>query len=346
MSTLIVNAGSSSHKLGLFSEGSEYLWRSNIDWSLNATGFPLSMETIERQVKQRLQLLVQSGQSLDDVEVVGHRIVHGGDLFHRAVILNKDTIASLDLLRRFAPLHNGPALDTLVALRRLLPNAKHAAAFDTAFHRTLPIESTTYALPIEWRSFGIHRFGFHGLSHHSIARKFPQGKLISCHLGSGCSIAVIRNGLCIDTTMGFSPLDGLVMATRSGSVDPGILLELLEQGISINELRIGLYQRSGLLGLSECSSDMRRLRVLSSEHNPKATLAIDVFQHHLLKAIGAGYAVLGGCDVLALTGGIGENDKELLCWLIDRLGPLNISNITVVPACEELEIFNQIRSLF
>ncbi len=346
MSTLIVNAGSSSHKLALFCDDGEYLWRSSIDWSVTALGFPPSIETIEKQLQQRLQLLVQSGYSLEDVEVVGHRIVHGGDLFYRAVILNKDTISSLDLLRRLAPLHNGPALDTLVALRRLLPNAKHAAAFDTAFHRTLPIEAMTYALPIDWRSLGIHRFGFHGLSHQSIARKFPQGKLISCHLGSGCSIAVIRNGLCIDTTMGFSPLDGLVMATRSGSVDPGILLELLERGISITELRTGLYQRSGLLGLSESSSDMRSLRVLSSEHNSKATLAIDVFQHQLLKAIGAGFVVMGGCDVLALTGGIGENDNQLHRWLKERLSHLNISTITVVPASEELEIFNEIRSLF
>jgi acetate kinase len=185
----------------------------------------------------------------------------------------------------------------------------------------------------------------HRLSHGAIARRFPKHKLISAHLGAGCSLAVIKNGHCIDTTMGYTPLDGLVMASRSGSVDPGILLELLAQGVTAAELEEGLQKRSGLLGLSGRSGDMQELRQLAMAGNADANLAIAVFQQQLLKAIGAGFALLGGLDVLALTGGIGEHDQVLRQWLTERLQLLGTAQIAIISANEELEIYQQITAL-
>jgi acetate kinase len=283
--------------------------------------------------------------AINQINAVGHRIVHGGDNFNGAVVIDARVKTELLQLRRLAPLHNGAALNVIEALELLLPGVWQAAAFDTSFYRNLPVEASTYALPLEWRERGLHRFGFHGLSHGAIARRFPKHKLISAHLGAGCSLAVIKNGHCIDTTMGYTPLDGLVMASRSGSVDPGILLELLAQGVTAAELEEGLQKRSGLLGLSGRSGDMKELRQLAMAGNADANLAIAVFQQQLLKAIGAGFALLGGLDVLALTGGIGEHDQVLRQWLTERLQLLGTAQIAIISANEELEIYQQITAL-
>jgi len=349
VATLVVNAGSSSHKLVLFDADDGRLWAGAIDWADRGGALAQGPQ----QLTQALAPLLAEAQTCTagaSITAVGHRIVHGGDRFRSAVVLDAAVTDELEALRRLAPLHNGPALDTLAVLRRLLPTAWHAAAFDTAFHRSLPPEAATYALPAAWRDRGLHRFGFHGLSHGAIARRWPDARLISAHLGGGCSLAVIEGGCCRDTTMGFTPLDGLVMGTRSGSLDPGLLLELLEQGVSLAELREGLHRHSGLLGLSEHSSDMRLLRQRAQAGDGPARLAIDVFQHQLLKAIGAGIALLGGFDVLALTGGIGEHDGELHDWLQQRLqglglAPAGPARLEVVPADEEGEILRQLRAL-
>jgi acetate kinase len=345
MTTLVVNAGSSSHKLVLFGKNQQRLWSGAIDWSHRGGALSQTPTQLQQALAQQLQTMEACGQPCASVLRVGHRIVHGGERFLQAVELDTAVIAALEQLRRLAPLHNGPALDTLTALTTLLAGASHAAAFDTAFHRSLPPEASTYALPAEWRQRGLHRFGFHGLSHGAIARRFPRQRLISCHLGAGCSLAVIKAGHCLDTTMGFSPLDGLVMATRSGSLDPGLILELLSQGLSLEELRHGLQQRSGLLGLSGISGDMRELRQLAATGHPQAQLAIAVFQHQLLKAIGAGLALLGGVEALVLTGGIGEHDQALHGWLAPRLAAIGLPPITLIPADEELEILRQISGL-
>jgi len=345
--TLVVNAGSSSHKLVLFDDGGCRRWSGAIDWSDRGG----ALAQTQGQLAQALApLLSEAGSGAGPITAVGHRIVHGGDRFRSAVVLDDGVTEALEALRRLAPLHNGPALDTLAVLRQLLPDAWHGAAFDTAFHRSLPPEASTYALPADWRARGLHRFGFHGLSHGAVARRYPSDRLISAHLGGGCSLAVIADGRCRDTTMGFTPLDGLVMGTRSGSLDPGLLLELLEQGVSLAELREGLHRRSGLLGLSDHTADMRLLRQRAAAGDGPARLAIDVFQHQLLKAIGAGIALLGGFDVLALTGGIGEHDGALRDWLQQRLqglglAPAGPARLEVVPADEEGEILRQLRAL-
>jgi len=339
--TLIVNAGSSSLKLQLFNQEAESFWKSSINWSPQTQ----TIGDLQKLFTEQLTKELGAPIAINQINAVGHRIVHGGDNFNGAVVIDARVKTELLQLRRLAPLHNGAALNVIEALELLLPGVWQAAAFDTSFHRNLPVEASTYALPLEWRERGLHRFGFHGLSHGAIARRFPKHKLISAHLGAGCSLAVIKNGRCIDTTMGYTPLDGLVMASRSGSVDPGILLELLAQGVTAAELEEGLQKRSGLLGLSGRSGDMQELRQLAMAGNADANLAIAVFQQQLLKAIGAGFALLGGLDVLALTGGIGEHDQVLGQWLRGRLQLLGTAQIAIISANEELEIYQQITAL-
>ncbi|MEY4825487.1 MAG: Acetate kinase [Cyanobacteriota bacterium] len=339
--TLIVNAGSSSLKLQLFNQEAESFWKSSINWSPQTQ----TIGDLQKLFTEQLTKELGAPIAINQINAVGHRIVHGGDNFNGAVVIDARVKTELLQLRRLAPLHNGAALNVIEALELLLPGVWQAAAFDTSFYRNLPVEASTYALPLEWRERGLHRFGFHGLSHGAIARRFPKHKLISAHLGAGCSLAVIKNGHCIDTTMGYTPLDGLVMASRSGSVDPGILLELLAQGVTAAELEEGLQKRSGLLGLSGRSGDMKELRQLAMAGNADANLAIAVFQQQLLKAIGAGFALLGGLDVLALTGGIGEHDQVLRQWLTERLQLLGTAQIAIISANEELEIYQQITAL-
>jgi acetate kinase len=244
-----------------------------------------------------------------------------------------------------APLHNGPALLVMRWLRRRWPDLPQWACFDTAFHATLPPAAHTYAVPAAWRRQGLRRFGFHGLNHQHVSQVVTRGqaerpataplRLISAHLGAGCSLCAIRGGRSIDTTMGFTPMEGLVMATRCGSVDPGLLLHQLRQGMTEEDLDRTLNSASGLLGLSELSSSMKELRQASAEGHAGARLAIEVFRHALLQGIGAMAASLGGVDVIALTGGIGEHDQQLRGELAEALAWLRPFELIVVPADEE-----------
>jgi acetate kinase len=225
------------------------------------------------------------------------------------------------------------------------PHLEQWACFDTAFHATLPPEAATYAIPADWRRQGLRRFGFHGLSHQHVAEvvaaRFPQAaaanplRLISCHLGAGCSLCAIAAGRSVDTTMGFTPLEGLVMATRCGSVDPGLLLHQLRRGLSVEELDQALNGRSGLLALSELSGSMQELRAAAAAGHEGAQLAIAVFRHRLLREIGAMAASLGGVDVLAFTGGIGEHDEALQEEVVCALSWLSPFDVIVIAADEE-----------
>ncbi|MEB3321259.1 MAG: acetate kinase [Synechococcaceae cyanobacterium] len=244
-----------------------------------------------------------------------------------------------------APLHNGPALQVMRWLAGRRPELPQWACFDTAFHATLPPGARTYAVPAAWRRQGLRRYGFHGLNHQhvseEVSRRFPAPadgaplRLVSAHLGAGCSLCAVRGGRSLATTMGFTPMEGLVMATRSGSVDPGLLLHQLRQGMGVEELDAALNGASGLLGLSELSGDMRQLREAAGRGHAGARLAIDVFRHGLLQGIGAMAASLGGIDVLALTGGIGEHDAALREELAAALGWLRPFELVVIPADEE-----------
>ncbi|MFM8524406.1 MAG: acetate/propionate family kinase [Cyanobacteriota bacterium] len=341
---LVLNAGSSSLKVAL----------------IEASGArPLNVtRPLEPEPEQWLPTLLQPWRQR--IALVGHRVVHGGERFTGPTRLDDDhqaeVLAALEDLVPLAPLHNGPALAVIRLSQRLITRPQWAC-FDTAFHSTLPEVARTYALPARWRHQGLHRYGFHGLNHAHVAavveaqragrlplQEAPMAptRLLSAHLGAGCSLAAIAGGRCIDTTMGYTPLEGLVMASRSGSVDPGLLLHLLDQGLSAADLNHALNAESGLLGLSGLSGDWRTLNKAAADGHPRAQLALAVFEHRLLQGIGAMTASLGGLDVLALSGGIGANDPALADRLKKHLAWLGTPEILRIPADEEGMIAHQV----
>ena len=265
--------------------------------------------------------------ALPDVDAVGHRVVHGGTRFRQPTVVDDAVLTALEELTVLAPLHQPGTLRALRRAREVLPSLPHVACFDTAFHATLPDHATTYALPRAWRErFGVRRYGFHGLSHAWASRRAAEltgaRRVVTCHLGAGASLAAVRDGTCIDTTMGFTPLEGLVMATRSGDVDPGLLLWLQEQaGLSPAEVAEQLYRHSGLAGLAG-TGDMRRLL---SRHDADARLALAVYGRSLRAHVAAMVAALDGVDTLVLTGGVGENAAAVRARLVDGLSHLGVA---------------------
>ena len=256
-------------------------------------------------------------RSLDRVDAIGHRVVHGGSRFVSPVRIDDEVVAAIDELTPLAPLHQPRAVAGITLTRKLLPDVPAVACFDTAFHSTLPPEAATYALPKAWNErFGLRRFGFHGLSHAWVAGRAPEIlrkpaadlRLVSAHLGAGASLCAIAGGKSVATTMGFTPLEGLVMATRSGDVDPGLVLWLQQQGgVSADELAGTLETDSGLAGLSGTSGDMRDVLAAVDAGDADAHLAYGVWLHRLRAAVAAMAAAMGGVDALAFTGGIGEH---------------------------------------
>jgi acetate kinase len=272
---------------------------------------------------------------LRDADAVGHRIVHGGERFRDAVVIDDEVEAALRELADLAPLHQAKSLAALDAVSAAMADVPAVACFDTAFHATLPAAAYTYAVPAAWRErYGLRRYGFHGLSHAWIARRAPELlgrdssaglRLISAHLGAGASLCAIADGRSVDTTMGFTPLEGLVMATRSGSVDPGLLLWLLEHAeLSAGELGHALEHESGLLGLAG-SADMREVLAHAQDGEQPAALALDVYIHRLRAAIAAMAAALGGIDALAFTGGVGARSAQVRELAADGLGFLGVA---------------------
>jgi acetate kinase len=302
---LIVNAGSSSLKLGLLDKDSTVDEVQVGDWSGDA-------DALE-------EFAARAG-----ADAVVHRVVHGGD-YDGAVVVDDEVVRRLEDLVPLAPLHQPRALELI----RSLPSATNVACFDTSFHRSLPAAAATYALPGEWRDrWGLRRYGFHGLSHAYAARRTAELldrddlRLVSCHLGAGASVCAIDHGRSVDTSMGFTPVEGLVMATRSGSVDPGLLVWLLtEGGLSAGEVGDALEHRSGLLGLSGRSGDLREVLATDDE---AARLAFDVYVHRLAGEISRMAAALRGLDAITFTGGVGEHSAVVRQAVADRLGWLGI----------------------
>ena len=253
-----------------------------------------------------------------EIDAVAHRIVHDGERFHAAVVVDDAVERELTALAELAPLHNGPALDALGDARRAFPDVPHVALFDTAFHATIPAEAATYPVPRRWREeWGIRRFGFHGLSVEWSARRVPAPRLVVCHLGGGCSVTAVLNGRSVDTTMGFSPLEGVPMATRSGSIDPEIVLHLLRTNrLGIEEIEHVLESESGLLGIS---GESARVEVLESSSSPGAALGLAVFAHRIAGAVAAMASALGGLDALVFTGGVGERSGRVRADVCARL---------------------------
>lgn len=340
---LVLNAGSSSLKAAVIAADGAVLWRGQRPWSPDAEAAPLLQGWLLPALAPWRRRIV----------LAGHRVVHGGERFRAATRLSAEVRAAIEALRPLAPLHQHAALRWIDALAACWSDLPQWACFDTAFHHTIPPAAHTYALPARWRQLGLRRFGFHGLNHQHVAETVARQqaavgaelsalRLISCHLGAGCSLCAVAGGRSIATTMGFTPLDGLVMGTRCGAIDPGVLLALARRGLDAAELERLLTQESGLLGLSGWSADMRELRRAAADPEAPARdgaqLAILVFRQRLLEQIGAMAASLQGVDVIALSGGIGEHDEALRRELEQALAWLPPFRMVVIPADEEGQI--------
>jgi len=254
------------------------------------------------------------------VGVVGHRIVHGGPLFVDPVVIDDGVVASLESLVELAPLHNAPAVDAIHAVQARLPGAVQVAVFDTAFHRTLPERAATYPLPARFRERGVRRYGFHGLSLEWAVTQVAASRLVVCHLGGGSSVTAVLDGRSVDTSMGLTPLEGVPMTTRAGSIDPGALLYLLRNGVSVDELEYAMVHESGLTGLAGTGD----VAELERGPSPAAVLALDIFAYRVAQAIAAMAVALGGLDALVFTGGIGEHAAGVRAAVCARLGWLGV----------------------
>lgn len=357
MKVFILNAGSSSQKSCLYdlpndqlpSDPPPPLWEAKVDWSQHQGVAELKIKCQDQVVKETVpsdskseiltHLLdtLQQGENpiltdLNQIEAVGHRVVHGGQTYREATRITPAVQSEIDQLTALAPVHNPANLEGIQLMDRLLPNTPQVAVFDTAFHSHLPQAAAVYPGPYEWVEQGIQRYGFHGISHAYCAeraaqilnRPLAELNLITCHLGNGCSLAAIRSGRSVDTTMGFTPLEGIMMGTRSGSVDPGILIHLIrEQGLSADQLDKLLNTSSGLKGISGLSEDMRTITAAIEEGNPRAQLALDIYIHRLRSGIGSMLASLEGLDAVIFTAGIGENSpliRSAACEPFEWLG--------------------------
>lgn len=328
---LVVNCGSSSIKLALFDTRNEKLGSALVERLNTPDAFarikgvkePIAIDA-EAGYQQAIQVVLSAFQDQGLMEstptAVGHRVVHGGETFREAVLIDDEVIAGIKGCSGLAPLHNPVNLAGIEAMRKLYPQVPQVAVFDTAFHQTLPPRAYMYALPERYyRDWAVRRYGFHGTSHLFMARETARlldrtpatTSLISAHLGNGCSITAIQDGISVDTSMGLTPLEGLVMGTRSGDVDPGLFDYLGSKGLSASELNQVLNKESGLLGLSGQTNDMRSLCELADHGHEPSQLAIDVFCFRLAKYIGAMMASLSRLDALVFTGGIGENSGRI-----------------------------------
>lgn len=326
MSILVLNAGSSTLKFSLFAGRSTELADEGV--------IEESTRDAARDAAAAILDAIRGAVASDPVVAVGHRVVHGGRVFVESVLIDTRVLEEIERLSELAPLHNPPALAAIGAARRAIPGVPHVAVFDTAFFADLPPERHVYPLPYEWYAErGIRRYGFHGISHAYCAGRAAEFlgrpkegfRIVTCHLGNGCSATATLGGRAVATTMGFTPLEGLVMGSRAGSVDPGILLHAMERmNLSTAELDEILQRRSGLLGVSGISSDFRAVLEAAKEGNERARLALSIYADSVRGAIGALAVALGGVDALVFTAGVGENADSLREEVCRGLGCLGL----------------------
>ncbi len=357
MKVLVLNAGSSSQKSCLYDLTGDTLpdspphpiWEAMIDWTVTTDAGILKVKA--KGIKQEIQLessdrsqgisqmfntLVEGKtqvlNQLSEIDIVGHRVVHGGIEYSQAMLITPEVKTAIANLIPLAPAHNSAHLEGIEAIETILGNIPQVAVFDTAFHRQMPLEACVYPIAYEWFTKGIRRYGFHGISHQYCAQQtakilgkpLESLKIITCHLGNGASLAAIKNGISIDTTMGFTPLEGLMMGSRSGSIDPAILIYLMrEHQLTADQLDQMLNQDSGLKGISGISADLRTILQSITEGNERAKLAFEIYLHRLRSCIGQMLASLQGLDVLVFTAGVGENVaivREKACAGFEFLG--------------------------
>lgn len=346
---LVINCGSSSIKYRLFEMPEEKVLAEGLLERIGKEDSRLIhyADTKEHKIsqpvknhKEGLQLIInilsddKIGviKDIQEIKAVGHRVVHGGEAFSGSMVITDEVIKTIKDYFDLAPLHNPPNLAGIEASREELPNVVNIACFDTAFHQTIPQVAYLYALPFElYEKYKIRRYGFHGTSHRYVARRFAElvkrhkykVNCITIHLGNGCSIAAVKEGKSVDTSMGLTPLEGLVMGTRSGDIDPAIIFYLAGKKMTLDEINDLLNKKSGLLGVSGVSNDVRDLIKKKEEGNKMAELALSVFAYRVKKYIGSYLAVLGSCDAIIFTGGIGENANSLreeICSGLEGLG--------------------------
>jgi acetate kinase len=382
MKVLVLNSGSSSQKSALYELEEKLpgnppapLWQAEMEWNqdsaavrvrtVHGNGLQEKEKVGNRSAAiERLLQTLWNGKTRvigdpSEIDVVGHRVVHGGSKLAEPTLITPQVKEMIEEASRFAPLHNRAELEGISIIEKLIEPATQIAVFDTGFHRTLPLSAAVYPGPYRWFELGIRRYGFHGINHqycaerasHLLGRDLKALKIISCHLGNGCSVAAIGEAKSVDTTMGFTPLEGLMMGTRSGSLDPGILTYLMrESAVSGEQLDDILNQQSGLLGVSGISADMREILAELEKGNGRAKLAFDIFVHRLQSAIGAMAAVLGGVDVLIFTAGIGEHSSEVRAAACAKLSFLGIQlndeeNARAAPDCEISGAGSRVRTM-
>src|ERR1700687_1391150 len=343
MKILVLNSGSSSQKSCLYDIGNTLpehppspAWEGKIEWdgshadiqARNSQGaqlkgrvtFASRSNAIDKLLDTLWNGKLRVISAPSEIDLVGHRIVHGGRDLDKPTVITPEVKSAIARMSAFAPLHNRAELEGIEIIEKRIGEVLQVAVFDTGFHSRLPEPAAVYPGPYEWLAQGIRRYGFHGINHQYCAERTAQLfgkdlrslKLVTCHLGNGCSLAAIREGQSIDTTMGFTPLEGLMMGTRSGSIDPGIMTYLIRQsGFTGQQLDELLNTKSGLLGISGISGDMRQVVVAMKDGHPRAKLAFELFVHRVQAGIGAMIAVLGGIDALVFTAGIGENSPEV-----------------------------------
>ena len=347
MKIISINAGSSSLKFSLFDMNDESVIASGLFERIGIDGSNYTIKFNGEKITQEIELPTHVDavnilldkltdlniiSSLDEIHGVGHRIVQGKDVFKESVLINDDVMEKLEAIKGFAPLHNPANMLGIEAFRKVLPNVPMVAVFDTAFHQTMDKTTYLYPVPYSWyEDYGVRKYGAHGTSHRYIAEcvKKILGKdefrLISCHIGNGGSITAIKDGKCIDTSMGFTPLAGIMMGTRSGDIDPSIIPYVMEQeGKNASEIIDDLNKRSGLFGMSEYSSDMRDILARCDEQDEKAIVARDKYVRRVVDYIAQYYVLLGGADVIVFTAGVGENSIPVRRQICEELACLGV----------------------
>lgn len=347
MKIISINAGSSSLKFTLFEmkneeviasglferigiDGSRYIIKYNGEKITEEIELPNHTETVRILLDKLIDLEIV--KSYDEIAAVGHRILHGKDIFKESTLLLDSVIDQLEELVDLGPLHMRPNIAGIRAFREVLPDVPMVGVFDTAFHQTMEEEAYLYGVPYKWyEEYGIRKYGFHGTSHHYIAEQVhdllqkDHYNLISCHIGNGGSICAIKDGKCVDTSMGFTPLAGIMMGSRSGDVDPSIIPYIMEkEGKNVGEVLDDLNKNSGLLGISEISSDMRDIVTFCENGNERAILAKNKYVRRVVDYISQYYVLLGGCDILVFTAGVGENNIVIRKEICDALAPLGV----------------------
>lgn len=352
MKVLVLNCGSSSIKYKLYDmNGQKELASGGIekiglpDSFLKFTLSDGSKQVITQEIKEHtagIELILKTLtdakygaiKSLDQIDAVGHRVVHGGDKFCSSVVINQEVINKIEECVDLAPLHNPANLKGIYAIQKILPKVPQVAVFDTSFHQTMPSYAYIYALPYDYyEKYGVRRYGFHGTSHRYVAKRgceflgldLENSRIITAHIGNGGSITAIKNGKSIDTSMGMTPVEGLMMGSRSGSVDPGVLTYLMDkENLSTQQINDIINKKSGLVGVSGVSSDMRDIENAIEQGNERARLAMDMYFYYILKYVSGYIAVLGGVDAIIFTGGVGENQPIMRKYVCDSLAFLGV----------------------